>query len=109
MVMTAHRSLVRYGFALAMMLAASAAGAEETIVSLSPAAKEQILEAAAARNVGATGDPAINGTGRQIHGQIGMMVGTNGARGVFGSAVAPVGETGSVAIAFENSRFGRYR
>lgn len=92
-----------------MMLAASAAGAEETIVSLSPAAKEQALEAAAARNAGAIGEPAINGVGRQIHGQVGVMIGTNGTRGVFGSAIAPVGETGSVAVAFENSRFGGRR
>lgn len=79
------------------------------MVSLSPEAKERVLEAAAARNAGAIGEPVINGTGRQIHGQIGMMIGTNGTRGVFGSAVAPVGETGSVAVAFENSRFGGRR
>jgi hypothetical protein len=44
-----------------------------------------------------------------MQGEIGMMIGTNGARGIFGSAVAPIGETGTVAVAFENSRFGRRR
>ena len=107
--MTAHSPLARYGFALAVLLLASAGHAEETVVSLSPAAKEKIIEAAAARNATAVGEPAINGVGRQIHGEIGMMVGTNGTRGVFGSAVAPLGDTGSVAIAFENSRYGGRR
>ena len=107
--MTAHRLLARYGFALAGLLLGVAGHAEETVVSLSPAAKEKILEAAATRNAKAVGEPAIDGVGRQIHGEIGMMIGTNGTRGVFGSAVAPLGETGSVAVAFENSRYGGRR
>lgn len=107
--MTAHRPLAQYGLALAALLAVPAAAAEETVVSLSPAAKEKILEAAATRNAGAIGEPVINGTGQRIHGEVGMMIGTNGTRGVFGSAVAPLGETGSVAVAFENSRYGGHR
>lgn len=107
--MTAYSHRVGHGFALAMLFAAPAASAEETVVSLSPAAKEKTLDAAAARNAAAIGEPAINGAGRRIQGQIGMMMGTNGARGVFGSAIAPVGETGSIAVAFENSRFGGRR
>ncbi len=84
--------------------------AQETVVSLSPEAKEQALEAAATRNAGKFSEPAVNGIGKpQIHGEVGMMIGTGGARGVYGSAVAPVGETGFVALAFENTRFGRRR
>ena len=81
-------------------------------MALSPEAKEKILEAAASRPAKPIGEPAINGMGgigSQIHGEVGMMIGTNGTRGVFGSAVAPLGDSGSVAVAFENSRFGRYR
>lgn len=109
--MTAHRTLGRYGFALAALLAASAAGATETVVSLSPEARERILDEAASRNAGRFEEPAINGIGaaRQVHGHVGMMIGTNGARGVFGSAMAPIGETGHIAFAFENTRFGRRR
>ncbi|RYD93280.1 MAG: hypothetical protein EOP61_23870 [Sphingomonadales bacterium] len=59
-----------------------------------------------ARNESSLGAPAINGIGRQIHGQVGVMVGTNGARGVAASMYAPLGETGHVAVAFENTRFG---
>jgi hypothetical protein len=105
--MTAHRTLARYGLALAALLAASAAVAEETVVSLSPEAKEKLLEAAASRPPKMIGEPAINGLDRGVHGEVGMFVGTGGSRGVFGSAVAPVGQNGQVAIAFENSRFGR--
>lgn len=110
-VMTAHRTLARYGLALAALFVASAACAQETVVSLSPEAKEKILEAAAQRNARAIGEPAINGLGGigQIHGEVGMMIGTNGTRGVYGTAVAPVGETGSVAFSFENSRYGGRR
>lgn len=79
------------------------------MLSLSPAAKEKVLEAAAMRNAGAIGAPTIDGVGRRIHGEVGMMIGTNGTRGMFGSAVAPLGETGSVAVAFENSRYGGRR
>lgn len=107
--MTAHRSSARYGLALAALLIASAAGAEETVVALSPAAKEKLLDAAATRRQSDIGEPAINGLSKQIHGEVGMFVGTGGARGVFGSTVAPVGESGSIAVAFENSDFGRRR
>ncbi|MBD3760613.1 hypothetical protein O4H52_00170 [Sphingomonadaceae bacterium G21617-S1] len=105
--MTAHHTSARYGLALAALLIASAAGAEETVVALSPAAKEKLLDAAAARRQSDIGEPAINGLSKQIHGEVGMFVGTGGARGVFGSMVAPVGDSGSIALAFENSRFGR--
>ncbi|KKC24195.1 hypothetical protein [Sphingomonas sp. SRS2] len=109
--MTAHRPFAGYGLALAALLAASGAVAAETVVSLSPEAKEKVLEAAATRNAKAIGEPAINGAGGlgAIHGEVGMMIGTNGARGVFGSAVAPIGESATVGIAFENSRFGGRR
>ena len=107
--MTAHRILVRYGLAFAALGIASAACAEETVISLSPAAKEKLLNAAASRDEPSLGEPEINRIGRQMHGEVGMMIGTNGARGMFGSAVAPIGQNGSVAVAFENTRFGRHR
>lgn len=54
------------------------------MLSLNPAAKEKVLEAAATRNAGAIGAPAIDGVGRRIHGEVGMMIGTNGTRSMFG-------------------------
>ena len=105
--MTAYRA-ARHAFLLALIVAGTAAQAEETVVALSPAQKEKILDAAASRPA-PLGQPPVNGLGgaNQIHGEVGMFVGTGGARGVFGSAVAPVGDNGQIAIAFENSRFGR--
>jgi len=107
-VMTAHRPLARHGFAFAALLMASAPaiGAEQ-VIALSPAEKENLLNAAAERNAGVIEQPTINGVGRRIHGQVSMMVGTNGARGIAAAMVAPIGEKGTVALAFSNSRFGR--
>ena len=83
--------------------------AAESVVALSSADKEALLEAAAERNAGAIDAPTINGIGRRIRGEVSMMVGTNGARGIAASMVAPIGETGTVALAFEKLRFGRFR
>lgn len=108
--MTAHRPSVRHGLLLAAVLfAGSVAHAEETVVSLSPAEKEKVLNAAAARSRPMTGELPVSGLGGigPVHGEVGMFVGTGGSRGIYGRAVAPVGENGQVAIAFENSRFGR--
>jgi len=108
--MTAHRPSLRHGLLLAAILfAGSVAHAEETVVSLTPAEKEKVLNAAAERSRPFSGELPVNGLGGigPIHGEVGMFVGTGGSRGVYGRAVAPVGENGQVAIAFENSRFGR--
>ena len=110
--MTAYRASARHGFLLAaaLLTASGAQAAGETVVALSPAEKAKLLDDVAARPAKHDGgEPAINGLGgaRQVHGEVGMSIGTGGARGVFGSAVAPVGDSGSIAIAFENSRLGR--
>jgi len=106
--MTAYRVLARHGFLLAAaLMVGSVAHAEETVISLSPAEKAKLLDAAAERPRPASGELPINGLGSQIHGEVGMFVGTGGSRGVFGSAVAPLGQNGQIAVAFENSRFGR--
>nr|WP_047170216.1 hypothetical protein [Sphingomonas sp. Y57] len=106
--MTAYRPSVRHGLALAaLLLAGSIAHAEERVIALSPAEKEKLLDAAAQRLLPIDDALPVNGLGRQVHGQVGMFVGTGGSRGVFGSAIAPLGEKGQIAVAFENSRFGR--
>ena len=45
----------------------------------------------------------------QIHGEVGVMVGTNGTRGLFGRADIPLGDRGGATIMFESSRFGYRR
>ena len=108
--MTAYRSCARHGFALLALLTASApAFAAEQVIALSPVEKEKLLNAAAERNAGRLEEPTINGIGRRIHGQVSMMIGTNGARGIAASMVAPIGETGTIALAFQKVRYGRWR
>jgi hypothetical protein len=46
---------------------------------------------------------------RGVHGEVGAFIGTGGARGVFGTAAIPIGDTGGALISFESSRFGRLR
>ena len=43
---------------------------------------------------------------RGIHGEMGVMVGTNGARALYGTALIPLGDNAGARISFETSRFG---
>ncbi len=47
--------------------------------------------------------------GRQIHGELGAMIGTNGARGIYGTAAIPLGDNAGAIVSFESSRYGRHR
>jgi len=80
------------------------AHAQETVVQLTPEQREKALDAAA---IGAVSEPAINGlpTGRQIHGEVGVAIGTGGMRSVYGAMEAPIGADGSASFSFENTRF----
>lgn len=40
-----------------------------------------------------------------IHGEVGMFIGTGGARGVYGSTAVPLGENGMAQFSFETSQF----
>jgi hypothetical protein len=46
---------------------------------------------------------------RQIHGELGAMVGSNGARGAYGVAAIPLGDKAGATVSFETSRFGGKR
>jgi hypothetical protein len=46
---------------------------------------------------------------RQIHGEVGAMIGTGGARGAYGLAAIPLGERAGAVVSFESSRFGNDR
>ena len=45
-------------------------------------------------------------TGRGIHGEVGAMIGTNGARGIYGVAAIPLGNNGSAVVSFEDTQYG---
>jgi hypothetical protein len=48
-------------------------------------------------------------SGRGIHGEFGVMIGTGGARGAYGVAEIPLGESAGAVVSFESSRFGGTR
>jgi opacity protein-like surface antigen len=47
------------------------------------------------------------GPDRKIHGEVGVMVGTNGARAAYGTAAIPLGDNAGAVVSFESSHFGR--
>jgi len=73
---------------------------QEQIATLQATATEAKADEAAGLAPGA-------GLDRQIHGEVGAMIGTGGARGIYGTAAIPIGENGGAVISFENSRYGR--
>jgi hypothetical protein len=92
---------------LLLALAAPPAGASE-IIRLTPEQSDQAIEAGAARNAGRDAEPPeLRGGRPQIHGEVGMMVGSGGARGVYGTAGMPIGDDGFAAFSYENVRYGR--
>jgi hypothetical protein len=44
--------------------------------------------------------------GRGIHGEVGVMIGSHGTRGVYGTADIPLGDNAGATISVESSRFG---
>lgn len=103
--------------ALSGLAAISAASAQtfdpSQVRRLSPEEKQQILD----HNQETAADRALNsalggGTGGllgPVHGEVGVMVGSGGAAGVFGTAHIPLGENGSAIVSFEDLRSGNYR
>lgn len=83
------------------------------VYRLTPAEIEATLDAAAARNAHqlpplaslplSTGAVALNDG--HPHGEAGMMVGTGGARAVWGSTYVPLGQNGSAAFSFSTGRY----
>jgi hypothetical protein len=76
-------------------------------VGLTAQQKADILNA----NTESSVDSALGsgGSTRQIHGEVGAMIGTNGMRSVYGTAAIPLDENAGALISFENSRYGRLR
>ena len=73
---------------------------------LSPVEIQKILDEAAARRALA-GDPEP----RRVEGELGVAIGTGGYREVFGTAVVPLGQTGTAILQFDtvDSNRGRRR
>jgi hypothetical protein len=45
------------------------------------------------------------GSGAGIHGEIGAMIGSNGTRGVYGTAAIPLGDNAGAVVSFESSHY----
>lgn len=96
---------IRFALPLAALLLAAPALAQD-VVRLSPADREATLEAAA---VDAPINGAPGGGDGKIHGEMGITVGSNGLRAIYGSTVIPLGQNASLGLAFENVQGGRWR
>lgn len=90
-----------------------AAPASAQVYGLAPAEKSAVIDAASRRSD--SDNPALLPAlpqDRRPHGEIGAMIGTGGARGIYGSIDAPLGNSGSAAFAFSHTRIpgiDRYR
>ncbi|MBA2920228.1 hypothetical protein GON01_00820 [Sphingomonas sp. MAH-20] len=102
--------------ALALALIATAASAQTAepfdssqVRRLSPEEKERILADNERRAKEAEFDAALGNANPRpsgIHGEIGGVIGTGGTRGIFGTALVPLGDSGSAIFSFEDFRTG---
>jgi hypothetical protein len=93
-----------------MLIALS--GAPDAVVRLSPDAREQAIESAANPQKDPVAEAEHLQRDRRVHGELGFMIGTGGARGAYGVAEVPIGESGAAMFAFETERYPvrrRYR
>ncbi|MDZ4374341.1 MAG: hypothetical protein U1C74_23365 [Phenylobacterium sp.] len=108
---------MRLPLALAFILAASAAQADDAPVSTAastpaPSVAQQIDDylktspALETDHLDAV-DGIVPRRDRKIHGEVSVGVGTGGYRSIYGRADMPVGESGNVSIAVQQSR-GRF-
>ena len=109
----------RFGLGMATMLLAlaptlasaqAADPAPAQVYSLTPEQKSSLLADREVRGNDPT-LPLLSGVDRQVHGEIGALIGSNGTRAMFGTAAVPLGENGGAVVSFESSRYGgrRYR
>lgn len=118
---------MRAALALLLVIAAPAA-AEQQVYRLSDADRAAAIASAAQRpeaagnallpdptrdrilgaSLYADDAPARDG---KPHGEIGMFIGSGGARGIFGTIGAPIGDTGFAQFSFDTGRYPapRYR
>ena len=114
-------------FSIAAILAGPASAVDAPAVTsapqvyrLSPAERDAAIAAAALKPESPGGallpsperDAILNNSlyGDQkrdtaIHGEVGMFVGTGGARGIYGSTAVPLGQNGMAQFSFESSQF----
>src|SRR4051812_49048519 len=103
-------SLLAAGLATSSAATAQTAAAPDPVQvrRLSPEEKERILANSNEQAADAALNSALGGGSRTessgIHGEIGAVVGTGGTRGVFGTALIPLGDRGAAILSFEDFR-----
>ena len=98
-------------FTLATLLPVSAFASDgETVVRLTPAEAQAAVQAGGKAHAQLTTvDTDTPKHGLNVHGEVGVAVGTGGTRAVFGTIVAPLGNDGVLALSFANGTIGRQR
>jgi hypothetical protein len=86
------------------MLPVLAAAGEGTVIALSAAEVEAAKEAGAKAHAESAALEGISSPKRQVHGEVGFGIGTGGYRSVYGTVVAPLGDTGVVAISMADAQ-----
>lgn len=76
---------------------------DEQKIALLNGNTEDSVDAARA-GLGSTGH-----TGRDIHGEVGAVIGSHGTRGAYGVAAIPLGNDAGAVVSFESSHFGNRR
>jgi hypothetical protein len=79
------------------------AAADTDTISLTDEQRDAILDANfEARNAATRGElEESESLGRGVHGEVGMMIGSHGARGMYGAADIPLGNDAEATISFE--------
>ena len=93
--------------ASALLLTAIAIPALADTITLTPAQIEAAKEAGAAQNAHAASLGQEPVRDRAVHGEVGVSIGTGGYSSIYGTAVAPLGDSGVVAISVAQERYGR--
>ena len=98
-----ERAVMKMPLIALALLAAAPASADPVTLSLTEAEKEALIAGNTRRDLA---DPTATPrqTDRRPHGEVGVMVGTGGARSLHGSAAVPLGSSGWAAFGFEDSR-----
>ncbi|USI72638.1 hypothetical protein [Sphingomonas morindae] len=99
---------------LGVMLAAGAGGAQAPApgtLRLTESEKAALLAQSDEQGVDAAraGLAPSDAPRRGVHGEMGAMIGSNGAHALYGTAAIPIGQSGGAIISVESSRFPRPR
>ncbi|MDX5985612.1 hypothetical protein [Sphingomonas echinoides] len=74
-------------------------------IRLSDRERDAILNSNTVESAAAARGERPGSGGPGIHGEIGAMIGSNGTRGVYGTAAIPLGDNAGAVVSFESSHY----